>query len=279
MDELLDIVNEPTPDTPGPIVGYREWTGEGQLFSLTADYKWEPGWQQAKCARNIRQQGGGWEQTPLRLIKPGMCDDVLNCVCGFWCHNTSPANLLYRGQHLWGEVWLAGKVYEFTRGWRAEWAKVKAIYLPEPNIIEKAARVWVQRSTSYRELEYPWQAIWNKCIYIAVQYEAELVLAYLDDPITLTIPQAMQMRDHYDDQQKQMLSNQAKARELHRLLEWEKTLSKEYNDARKREGYGGKYTSRTDWGASAGRTTPSPSSYYGTSYRRTLTGYDPYNPF
>jgi hypothetical protein len=55
-----------------------------------------------------------------------------NCQCGIYAFKT-PYKLRkdnYLNQSLLGEVWLWGKVIEYTMGFRAEYAYPKALYLP-----------------------------------------------------------------------------------------------------------------------------------------------------
>lgn len=117
------------PDLLGEIVAYRGWRlhlgwNTAELRSTVGDFPW-PGddWTYAEC--------GYWRRKECKEI-PGPCG------CGIHAAKDTAtlysrgymADSDYSGPVVYGEIGLAGLVIPGTRGWRAEKARVRALWLP-----------------------------------------------------------------------------------------------------------------------------------------------------
>lgn len=139
----LSLAREPAPDVLGPIEGYRLWgVGAGKLFPITGRPPWSLGANQASCGSEASHYGGH-SHGPV----PGS-----RCGCGFWAYldrevmfsrlDRDQLTALRDGHMAMGRVRLWGRVRPFEHGWRAQYARVTALYQ-----IPGAARPWLGPDT------------------------------------------------------------------------------------------------------------------------------------
>lgn len=131
-------IRDPAPEKetfPGTIIGYRAFgvrayaprppTVQYLLHPIgrTEMPSWTPGWNQARCAMDIDTMVSH-DHVPSRL-----------CGCGFWAFY-GPQKLPRGGFSIWAYIGAviegAGRVYLHTEGFRAERARVKALFTPKP---------------------------------------------------------------------------------------------------------------------------------------------------
>jgi hypothetical protein len=106
------------PDYVTPIVGYRGWLFHPEVDRLMSGTKevWHPGRaMKAKC---------------LCLNKPAHTSPQEDCTCGIYAVKLRED--LFDGFSIYGEVYLWGKVIEYTHGYRAEYAYPKSLKLAPP---------------------------------------------------------------------------------------------------------------------------------------------------
>lgn len=134
------------PDVPEPLVGYRAWKlGEnGTLKSpiyrgskghvdvneirrnIAGDIYGTDGW---PFKRTLVAECGHCEVVPS---PHGQCESVAGHGCGLYAHSTLDGLPANQGRGVvQGEVWMWGRVYEYTKGFRAEFAYPKRLFIPE----------------------------------------------------------------------------------------------------------------------------------------------------
>lgn len=137
------------PDYIEPLVGYRAWgcTADGALLSLNNATEW-PGREplKASCSMNSAvpflpqptlSQGlqDRWKQLAEESQQELIASHGVpraECSCGVYAAK-SDLSLHFRSyaetQVIWGEVYLWGKIQDYTEGYRAEFAYPKALYV------------------------------------------------------------------------------------------------------------------------------------------------------
>ncbi len=134
------------PDSIEPLVGYRAFACHGGniLKSVYREYEWIPGENQALCIPHtptIWMGGRIPGNVPPKDHSPGVVDE--KCHCGFWALDSLDRfNSIMGGpvnpSSIWGRVLGYGRVAIGTQGWRAEKAKIIALYLrPSQHLIFK----------------------------------------------------------------------------------------------------------------------------------------------
>lgn len=142
------------PDGIEPLVGYRAWRLDGgKLRSIVWDYEWVPGENVATCQFGMHHVSLDLLEARQRIDS---CDDPVergrlitlvdhftteasrsperNCRCGFYAM-LRPEDILEQvkamdGDFVLGRVLLWGKVGKYSQGYRAEKARIDAIFRP-----------------------------------------------------------------------------------------------------------------------------------------------------
>lgn len=108
-----------------PISGLRVWRvgTDGKLESYIRAFFWEPGTIEATCS---------YYQTVEHHHKFGV--DIIGCHCGFWAMKFVDNLLAYglgtQDNMAWGEIELWGIIIEGDLGYRAQFARIKRVWLP-----------------------------------------------------------------------------------------------------------------------------------------------------
>lgn len=118
-----DLFHGPDVDLiPGTLRGYREWRpARLELRSLFHDLPWTSGLQAARCAGYSDDVSGRCRRDDGRI--PGS-----TCSCGFYAHYEMPR--AFPGYTVWGVIQAQGRVVLGTQGFRAEKARIEALYAP-----------------------------------------------------------------------------------------------------------------------------------------------------
>jgi hypothetical protein len=122
-----------TPDYISPIVGYRVWQWDAAgLRSLNGD-PWPPGRPLSALCRADRT--GSISGLSKATHNPNELP-YLKCTCGVYAAKTIEhlRQCGYRRFGVHGEVYLWGRVVEHQRGWRAQFAYPKTLFLAADTI-------------------------------------------------------------------------------------------------------------------------------------------------
>jgi hypothetical protein len=116
------------PDYISPIIGYRVWEWEGVELKSLNDELWLPG---RPLAARCRAAARGTIVGRAENTHDAHDAPQANCSCGIYAaktlHHLRSAGYERYGIH--GEVYLWGKVVEHERGWRAQLAYPKNLFL------------------------------------------------------------------------------------------------------------------------------------------------------
>lgn len=109
------------PDYISPIVAYRAWQLDATGLKSLCGELWHPGHQlAARCRTSVRTNDHYVHNAPQ-----------MNCTCGIYAAKSHDdlTRAGYAGFEIHGEVYLWGTVVEHERGWRAEYAFPKELFL------------------------------------------------------------------------------------------------------------------------------------------------------
>lgn len=112
------------PDYVNPLVGYRNWAYSNGFLSspIATNVIWEPNKRMECGCRNSSRE---WHKSPSS-----------DCSCGLYAVKELDSNLtipflLNLSRHIFGEVYLWGKIIEHDLGYRAQYAYPKRLFLNE----------------------------------------------------------------------------------------------------------------------------------------------------
>lgn len=160
-----------TPDLLGPFLGVRRWrvSPDGDLTGVHFQTVWQPGWNYARCFSLTT--GKPIPRNVSATDVPGAHECSLGYSwgtgCGFYGYSTpnftDHASPPQRGEiHVVGIVEGAGRMTGGSYGWRAQKARVRALY-----VIPKAERVgWpVEWLATYDQFLLRWQSVaWHPSV-------------------------------------------------------------------------------------------------------------------
>ena len=118
------------PDYISPIVGYRVWKWENTGLKSLCGERWHPG--QSLAARCRASAVAGPIVGRAKAVHDAHESPQTDCTCGVYA-SKSLEQLRTTGYErcgIHGEVYLWGKVIEHERGWRAQLAYPKNLFLP-----------------------------------------------------------------------------------------------------------------------------------------------------
>ena len=166
---------ERIPDAIEPLVGYRTWFfvldgRRASLFPITmrpdleGPSPWDGahrGWVSASCGGLAPYLAGFGPELGVSCSRHDVPDE--GCTCGFYATKTLAVFLgswLFRRDCILGRVELAGKVIEYTAGYRAERARIVEL-IPlrgtEPAAIRLARRLRLPLRASIPFAPRPWR--------------------------------------------------------------------------------------------------------------------------
>lgn len=131
-------------------VGYRQWnmlvsSGRVRLHPIS-----------------FKQHAHRWEPDEILEARCLCVNHEREPRCGFHAWIEQPKLMLLRPQVVWGEAYLWGEVNIFEKGYRAQFAKVAALYvfdtMPERNrlLVELAALQYSVPTVAPRMVAWPW---------------------------------------------------------------------------------------------------------------------------
>lgn len=119
--EELEQLGFEVPDSIEPIVAYRSWVqaiGNKNTLVSHCGFPWKPGTPMKAECMHYRHLFREQHNAPME-----------DCTCGIYAAKKEQAGLIVPRSHIYGEVYMWGRVLEGPRGYRAEYAYPKQFFI------------------------------------------------------------------------------------------------------------------------------------------------------
>lgn len=173
------------PDSSEAIVGYRQWTETGGTLTGFGGETWWP-WKEKLVARHAERMFGLYG----RSERPNCDAPARGCSCGIYALN-HPAPW----QGVFGEVNLWGRVLQGSKGWRAQYAYPKRLWVSAPSFkpVENALAALDEVDERVREevqAKLDETKAWYAEAYLKARWLAEQLRENYGVPVELHDPDA-----------------------------------------------------------------------------------------